>query len=326
MQTADGWLETPLDLSGKRVWVTGHNGLVGSAMVRHLKEEGVKTLVAPRRDVDLRDQRAVNEWVLENKPDIVVMAGAKVGGIKANSEQPADFLYDNMMIEANVIHAAHKHGVQKLLFLGSSCIYPREAEQPIREKSLLTGPLEPTNEAYAIAKIAGIKLCQSYRAQHGADFISAMPCNLYGPGDAFEKLEGAHVIPGLIMKAHHAKVNKADAIRAWGTGRPLREFLYVDDLADALVFLLKRYSSAEPINVGSGKEISIATLAHKICNVVGFEGRVIFDSSQPDGCPRKLMDSFRIREAGWKPSIDINQGLQETYRSYRNALQQKTAA
>lgn len=322
----DGWLETPYDLSGKRVWVTGHNGLVGSAMVRRLRDENVRVLVAARRDLDLRDQRSVLNWMAENKPEVVIMAGAKVGGIKANSDYPADFLYDNMMIEASVIQAAHKHDVQKLLFLGSSCIYPREAEQPIREKSLLTGPLEPTNDAYAISKIAGIKLCQSYRKQYGRDFIAAMPCNLYGPHDAFGKFENAHVIPGLMMKALHARENKADAIRVWGTGRALREFLYVDDLADALVFLLKNYSSADPINVGSEKEISIAVLAQKICNTVGFDGRVIFDSSHPDGTPRKVMDSRRILGAGWKPSTDLNTGLQLTYDWYRNVAAQKSAA
>ena len=323
---AQGWLDTPFNLKGKKIWVSGHNGMVGAALCRRLKQEGAHVLIAARRDLDLRNQRGVEAWMAENKPDAVIMAGAKVGGIMANSDYPADFIYDNLMIEANIIHAAHAHGVEKLLFLGSSCIYPKLTPQPMREKDLLSGPLEPTNEAYAIAKIAGIKLCQSYRRQHGSDFIAALPCNLYGPGDHFHDVENAHVVPALMMKAHHAKIYNAKALRAWGTGTPLREFLYVDDLAHALVFLLQSYSHEDPINVGSGKDISIATLARKICDVVGFEGSIIFDSSKPDGVQRKLLDSSRIFDAGWRPETNINQGLQSTYASYIKKREQILAA
>jgi len=265
--------------------------------------------------LDLRDQAAVREWIHENKPDVIVLAAAKVGGIKANSNYPGEFLYDNLMIQSNVIHAAYEAGVEKLLFLGSSCIYPREAVQPISEEALLTGPLEPTNESYAIAKIAGIKLCQSYRRQYGCDFIAAMPSNLYGPGDKFD-LEDSHVIPALIRKAHEARMKGNKTLSVWGSGKPLREFLYIDDLAEALVFLLKNYSGKKPVNIGAGQEISIAALARKVADTTGFKGEIVFDPSKPDGTPRKLMDSSNISQAGWAPETDFESGLRKTYEWY----------
>ncbi len=307
----DGWLDKPFSLSGKKIWIAGARGMVGAAMTRRLKGEN---LLSDDR-LDLRDQLATREWVQRNRPDVVILAAAKVGGIKANNDYPAEFLYDNLMIEANVIHAAHEAGVEKLLFLGSSCIYPRMTAQPIREDALLSGPLEPTNEAYAVAKIAGLKLCESYRKQYGRDFISAMPCNLYGPGDKFD-LAASHVIPALIMKAHAAKIAGAKTLEVWGSGKPLREFLYVDDLADALVFLLENYSGAMPVNVGSGEEVSIAALAGMIAETVGFKGKLIFDASKPDGTPRKVMDSGRIHKAGWVPSVALEEGLRQAYAWY----------
>ncbi|GJL85004.1 MAG: GDP-L-fucose synthase [Micavibrio sp.] len=318
---ADGWLDTPYSLSGKKIWVAGARGMVGSAVARKLSGKNI----LKDESVDLRDQVAVHEWVQQNKPDVIILAAAKVGGIKANEDAPAEFLYDNLMIQNNVVHAAYEAGVEKLLFLGSSCIYPREAEQPITEEALLTGVLEPTNEAYAVAKIAGLKLCAAYRQQHGCDFISAMPCNLYGPGDKFD-LEASHVIPALMMKAHAAKVSQAKTPEVWGSGKPLREFLYVDDLADALVFLLENYSGEKPVNVGSGAEISIADLAEMIARVVGFEGKLVFDSSKPDGTLRKVMDSSRINKAGWQPSVALGQGLKQTYEWYLEHQKQARAA
>ncbi len=318
---ADGWLDTPYGFAGKKTWVAGARGMVGSAVARKLQRED---LLGDER-FDLRDQGAVREWMQDSKPDVIVLAAAKVGGIKANHEQPAGFLYDNLMIEANVIHAAYEAGVEKLLFLGSSCIYPREAAQPMTEDALLTGPLEPTNEAYAIAKIAGLKLCEAYRKQYGCDFISAMPCNLYGPGDTFDA-ERSHVIPALMMKAHEAKMKDADTLDVWGSGKPLREFLYVDDLADALVFLLENYSCEKPVNVGSGAEVSIAALAGMIARIVGFEGDLIFDASQPDGTPRKILDSARIVKAGWKPSTALEEGLRQTYEWYLGNRERACAA
>ena len=311
----DGWLEAPYDLSGKRVWVAGHGGMVGAALVVRLRSEDCEILTVSREGLDLRDQAATRAWIVQNKPDVVIIAAAKVGGILANSTYPADFLYDNMMIEANIIHAAHEAGVEKLLFLGSSCIYPKEAAQPIGEDALLTGALEPTNEAYAVAKIAGIKLCQAYREQYGRDFISAMPCNLYGPGDTFDE-QGSHVIPALMMKAHAAKEIGADIFEVWGSGTPLREFLYVDDLADGLVFLLKNYSGTMPVNIGVGEDISIRELAVIISETVGFTVRIAFDSSKPDGAHRKLMDSSCIRNAGWTPKTTFQEGLSRTYQWY----------
>ncbi|GAA0266798.1 GDP-L-fucose synthase [Alteraurantiacibacter aestuarii] len=301
-------------LAGKRVYVAGHRGMVGSAIVRRLAQENCELLTSPR-EVDLREQAAVREWFAANRPDTVVVAAAKVGGILANDSYPAQFLYDNLMIEANVIDAAHRSGAQKLLFLGSSCIYPRMAPQPIPEEALLTGPLEPTNEWYAIAKIAGIKLCQAYRREYGCDFISAMPTNLYGPGDNFD-LTSSHVLPALIRKAHEAKVAGAPSIEIWGSGTPRREFLHVDDLADGCIFLLKNYSGEEHINLGSGKDLPIIELAQLVCDVVGFEGQITKDTSKPDGTPRKLMSGDRIAKMGWAPRISLRAGIEDAYRAF----------
>ncbi len=298
-------------LTGRTVYVAGHNGMVGSAIVRRLAGEQCTVQTSDRR-TDLRNGAAVAAWFAQSKPEVVVIAAAKVGGILANSTLPADFLYDNLMIAANLIEAAHRHGAAKLLFLGSSCIYPKLAEQPIREESLLTGPLEPSNEWYAIAKIAGIKLCQAYRAQHGCDFISAMPTNLYGPGDNFD-LTTSHVMPALIRKAHEAKLAGAASFEIWGSGTPLREFMHVDDLAKASVFLLKHYSDPLPINVGFGSDVTILELARLVAKVVGFTGEVTRDVSKPDGTPRKLMDSSRLNALGWAPQIALEQGIADAY-------------
>ncbi len=300
------------DLTGKRIWVAGHRGMVGSAVVRRLEREDCEIITAGRDAVDLIRQAEVEAFMAEARPDAIVMAAAKVGGILANDTYPADFLYDNLMIEANIFKAAFDSGVEKLLFLGSSCIYPKLAPQPIPEDALLTGPLEPTNEWYAIAKIAGIKLAEAYRKQHGADFISAMPTNLYGPGDNFD-LKSSHVLPALIRKAHEAKVSGADRITIWGTGTPRREFLHADDCADALVFLLKSYSGEAHVNVGSGEDITILDLARLVCQVVGFEGEIRTDPSKPDGTPRKLMSADRLRGMGWTPNIRLEVGLRQTY-------------
>lgn len=307
-------------LAGRRVWVAGHRGMVGSAVVRRLAAEPVaEILTAGRETVDLRRQEAVEHWMADARPDVVVLAAAKVGGILANDTQPAAFLYDNLMIEANVIHAAAAAGVRKLLFLGSSCIYPKFAPQPIAEDALLTGALEPTNEWYAVAKIAGLKLCQAYRKQHGCDFISAMPTNLYGPGDTYD-LNASHVVPALLRKAHQARRDGAAEIVVWGSGAPLREFMHVDDLADALIFLLRAYSGHEHVNVGTGVEVSIAGLADIIRRIVGFEGRLTFDATKPDGTPRKLMDSSRLAAMGWTPRIALEDGLAATYAAARDML------
>jgi GDP-L-fucose synthase len=303
-------------LAGRRVYVAGHRGMVGSACVRRLQQEGCTLLVADRRDVDLMDQAAVQSFMADARPDVVIVAAAKVGGILANNSKPASFLYDNMMIEANVIHAAWRTDVVKLLFLGSSCIYPREAPQPIPEHALLTGPLEATNEWYAVAKIAGIKLCQAYRRQYGCDFISAMPCNLYGPNDNFHA-EGSHVIPGMMRRFQEAKLQGDTSVVCWGTGRPRREFLHVDDLADACTFLLRTYSAEGHINVGTGGDISIADLADLIRRVTGFHGDVLWDTTKPDGTMLKRMDTTLINSLGWSPRIAFDQGLQETYRWFQ---------
>ncbi|WP_272917372.1 GDP-L-fucose synthase [Alteraurantiacibacter buctensis] len=302
------------DLAGKRVYVAGHRGMVGGAIVRRLASEDCKVLVNEPR-VDLREQAAVREWFAANSPDVVVVAAARVGGIHANSTYPAEFLYDNMMIEANVIEAARQADVAKLLFLGSSCIYPKMAPQPITEDALLTGPLEPTNEWYAIAKIAGVKLCQAYRRQYGCDYISAMPTNLYGPGDNFD-LENSHVLPALIRKAHEAREAGAPSIEIWGTGTPRRELLHVDDLADGCVFLLKNYSGDEHVNVGSGEDVTIAELAAIVSEVVGFEGSITHDLSRPDGTPRKLMSGDKIAAMGWAPRIGLREGIADAYRAF----------
>ncbi|MGL4405359.1 MAG: GDP-L-fucose synthase, partial [Notoacmeibacter sp.] len=288
-------------LSGKRIWVSGHRGMVGSALIRRLAEENCTILTAPRDTVDLRRQEQVERWMQSESPDIVFLAAAKVGGIQANNTRPAEFLYDNLMIEANIIHAAHNIKVEKLVFLGSTCIYPKFAPQPITEDALLTGPLEPTNEWYAIAKIAGIKLCQAYRKQYGCDFIAAQPTNLYGPGDNYD-LNNSHVLPALIRKAHEATIANADSMTVWGSGTPLREFLHVDDLADACIFLAKHYSADGHINVGSGQEVSIKELAELVCKVVGFRGELKFDTDKPDGTPRKLADTSLLKSLGWNTS------------------------
>jgi len=300
------------DLAGKRVWVAGHRGMVGSALVRRLERESCELLTTTRDKVDLTRQAHVEQWMQDNRPDAVFVPAAKVGGILANDTYPADFLYDNLMIEANIIQSAHTVGVEKLLFLGSSCIYPKLAEQPITESALLTGALEPTNEWYAIAKIAGIKLCEAYRRQHGRDFISAMPTNLYGPGDNFD-LQSSHVIPAIMRKCHEAKTAGSPTIEIWGTGSPRREFLHVDDCADALVHLMKSYSGNTHINVGSGSDLTILELTETVARVVGFDGEIVKDTSKPDGTPRKLMSADKLRKFGWTPSIDLEDGLTTTY-------------
>jgi GDP-L-fucose synthase len=307
--------KTPYHLAGKRVWVTGHRGMVGSALVRRLAREQCQILMADRKQVDLRRQAEVEDWVRKAQPQAVFVAAATVGGILANDTYPADFLYDNLMIEANIIQVAQATGVEKLLFLGSSCIYPRLAPQPIPESALLTGPLETTNEWYAIAKIAGIKLCQAYRRQHGCDFISAMPTNLYGPGDTYD-LQASHVIPALLRKAHEAKQSGAASFVIWGSGKPRREFLHVDDCADALVHLMRVYSDAEHVNVGSGEDLEIGELAELVAQTVGFTGTIERDTSKPDGTPRKLMDGEKIRALGWRPKITLRKGLADAYRAF----------
>ena len=304
------------DFADKKVWVAGHRGMVGSAVVRRLAAEPCHVVTAGRDTLDLRDQRAVFAWLEAERPDLAIIAAARVGGIHANDTFPAEFLYDNLVIEANVIEGARRAGVTKLVFLGSSCIYPKLAPQPIPEDALLTGPLEPTNEWYAIAKIAGIKLGQAYRRQYGMDCISAMPTNLYGPGDNYH-LANSHVVPALIRKAHEAELAGAEQIEVWGSGSPLREFLHVDDLADAVVFLARSYSQDEHINVGSGMEVTIRDLAEMVCRVVGFEGRLVWDASKPDGTPRKLMDSSRLAALGWTAKIRLEEGLRRTYANFR---------
>ena len=305
-------------LEGKRIYVAGHRGMVGSAIVRRLSQEQPSDILTrSRAELDLLDQSAVQKWMKNSQPDVVFLAAAKVGGILANDTYPAEFLYENLMIASNVIHAAHEADVEKLVFLGSSCIYPKFADQPILESSLLTGPLEPTNEWYAIAKIAGIKLCQAYRKQYGRDFISAMPTNLYGPGDNYHPTN-SHVIPALIGKAHHAKHSGADSMEIWGTGTPKREFLHADDCADAVVFLAKYYSDGEHVNVGSGTDISIEDLARLIMRAVGFDGELKKDLSKPDGTPRKLMSESKIRGLGWAPNISLERGIVDAYEWFLN--------
>lgn len=299
-----------------KIYVAGHRGMVGSAIVRALRAAGHAHVVTrTSAELDLRDGAATRAFLAAEKPAYVVMAAARVGGIKANSTEPYDFLHDNLAMAANVIDGSRRAGVRKLLFLGSSCIYPKHAPQPIREESLLTGPLEVTNEAYAVAKIAGIKLCDHARAQYGSDFISAMPCNLYGTGDNFS-LEHSHVLPALIRKMHEAKLRGDASLRLWGTGTPLREFLHADDLAEACVLLLERYSQAGHINVGSGEELSVRQLAELVAQTVGFTGRLEFDPSMPDGTPRKLMDVSRIRALGWRPRISLPEGIRGAYAWY----------
>jgi GDP-L-fucose synthase len=305
--------EGSYSLAGKRVWVAGHRGMVGSAIARRLAREDCEILTAGRDQLDLKDQRATLDWIAREKPDAVFLAAAKVGGILANDSYPADFLYDNLVIEANIIEGSYRAGVEKLLFLGSSCIYPKFAEQPIVEEALLTGPLEPTNEWYAIAKIAGIKLAQAYRRQHGSDFISAMPTNLYGPGDNFD-LNSSHVLPALMRKAHEAKLAGKRDLPIWGTGTPRREFLHADDCADACVFLMRNYSGEVHVNVGSGTDVTIHELARMVSDVVGLDGEILTDPSKPDGTPRKLMSADKLRGLGWSPSIELRDGIEATYR------------
>lgn len=305
-------MSDPFTLEGRRVAVLGHRGMVGSAILRRLQRKNCELVTAGRDVMDMRRQDQVESWFDVTAPDVVFLAAAKVGGILANDSYPADFLYDNLMIEANVIRAAYRHNVAKLLFLGSSCIYPKLAPQPIPEDALLTGPLEPTNEWYAVAKIAGIKLAQAYRKQHGCDFISAMPTNLYGPGDNFD-LQTSHVMPALIRKAHEAKQRGDKTLTIWGTGTPRREFLHVDDCADACVFLMESYSGDEHVNVGSGEDIPIYDLAKLVCEVVGFEGEIVRDTTKPDGTPRKLMSGNKLRQMGWRPRIGLREGIAGTY-------------
>jgi GDP-L-fucose synthase len=298
--------------AGTKIYVAGHRGLVGSAIVRRLEAEGLTNLVTrTSAELDLRDQAAVRAFFAEERPEVVVLAAAKVGGILANSTYPAQFLYDNLMIATNVINAAHEHGVRKLLNLGSSCIYPRLAEQPLRESALLTGPLEETNRAYAVAKIAAIELCDSYRTQYGDDFISAMPTNLYGPGDNFD-LKGSHVLPALLRKVVEAAETSADTVEIWGSGTPLREFLFVDDLADACLYLLRHVSMPGPVNVGTGQDVSIRDLADLIADVVGYRGSFAYDASKPDGTPRKLMDVSLLAGLGWTASTGLRDGIGRT--------------
>jgi len=307
---------TLFDLAGRRVWVAGHRGMVGAALVRRLAEVDCEILTAGRDALDLTRQEAVERWMAAERPEVVFLAAARVGGILANSSRPADFLYDNLMIEANVIETARRIGVRKLIFLGSSCIYPRHAPQPMREDALLTGPLEPTNQWYAIAKIAGIKLAEACRVQHGCDFISCQPTNLYGPNDNFD-LQSSHVLPALIRKAHEAKRSGAKELAIWGTGAPMREFLHVDDAADAMVLLAERYSGDGIVNIGVGEDISIADLARLVCEVVGFGGELAFDASKPDGAPRKLLDVTKLRGLGWRPRYDFRSGIAHAYDWYR---------
>lgn len=315
MVSAAGWLDQPLDISGKTILVLGGTGMVGAAILRRLKTEDVHILSPDRSALNLLRQDDVEVYVRAHKPDIVIMAAGKVGGIVANVEKPAAFLYENLMIEANVIHSCYLAGVEKLLFLGSSCIYPKDAAIPIVEDALLSGALEPTNAPYALAKIAGVKMCDSYRMQFACDYISAMPCNLYGIGDRYDARK-SHVVPALLMRAHMAKVANDPELIVWGSGQVLREFLFVDDLADGLIFLLKNYSGAGAINIGSGEEISVAELASLICETVGFEGRLVFDKNMPDGVKRKLIDSQKIMNAGWRYKTTLRYGLAKTYEDF----------
>lgn len=308
----------------QRIWVAGHKGMVGSAVTRCLEARGDEVLKVDRSVVDLRDQRSVELWLKQNRADAIIFAAAKVGGIYANDTFPAEFIYDNLAIETNIIHSAHAANVDRLVFLGSSCIYPKFAPQPIKEEALLSGPLEPTNEWYAVAKIAGIKLCQAYRRQYGRRYISVMPCNLYGPNDSFD-LTTSHVLPALMRKFHEAKCDGRRDVVVWGTGSPMREFLHVDDLARGVVFCMDQYDGYEHINCGAGSEIAIRDLAELIACAVGFTGNIVFDSSKPDGTPRKLMDSSRIAKLGWRPQVALKDGIASTYKWYLEQLRQSDA-
>jgi GDP-L-fucose synthase len=308
---------TPFELKGKTVFVAGHGGMVGGALLRRLAQEDVRLLTANHRDLDLCDQAAVNRWFAEKRPQAVFLAAAKVGGIVANNTLRGEFIYENLIIAANVIHAAHINGAEKLMFLGSSCIYPKLATQPLREDAMLTGPLEPTNEPYAIAKIAGIKMVEAYRSQYGADFINVMPTNLYGPGDNYHP-EYSHVVAALIRRFHEAKVSGVSDVVVWGTGTPRREFLYVDDMADACIHLMKNYSGEELVNIGAGKDITIAEFARVVAATVGYSGGIGFDSSRPDGTPRKLLDVSRLAGLGWRARTSLEDGIKLAYQAYLN--------
>lgn len=311
-----------MELNNK-IFVAGHNGLVGSSICRELAHQGFKeVLTQTRQELNLLDQMQVKNFLAKQKPEYVFVAAAKVGGIMANSTQPASFIYENLQIQNNLIEAARQHEVKKLLLLGSSCIYPKQASQPIKEECLLTGSLEPTNQWYAIAKIAGIKLCQAYRRQYGCDFISAMPTNLYGPNDNYD-LDESHVLPALIRKFHEAKIRQDVEVVCWGTGAPLREFLYTDDLAKALVLLMKNYSEEQFINIGSGLEITIRDLAELVSDIIGYNGRIIWDTSKPDGTPRKIMDSSRLSALGWRPAVDLREGVGLAYADFQQCYSKK---
>ena len=305
----------PFELTGKTVYVAGHRGMVGSALLRRLAREDVELVTVARGEVDLCNQAAVFDWFAKTRPQVVFLAAAKVGGIVANNTLRAEFIYDNIAIAANVIQAAHQNGAEKLMFLGSSCIYPKLAAQPLREDAVLSGPLEPTNEPYAIAKIAGIKMAEAYRSQYGSDFISVMPTNLYGPGDNYHP-ELSHVVAALIRRFHEAKVSGAKSVVVWGTGTPRREFLYVDDMADACVHLMKTYSSAELVNIGTGEDITIAEFARVVAEIVGYSGEISFDNSRPDGTPRKLLDVSRLAKLGWRATTSLHDGLKRAYAAY----------
>jgi GDP-L-fucose synthase len=319
--TADKML---FSLKGKRVWVAGHRGMVGSAIVRRLRQIDCEVLTADRRTLDLTRQKEVEDWVAAQKPDAAFLAAAEVGGIYANDSRPADFIYDNIAIQTAAIEASRRVGMKKLLFLGSSCIYPRLAPQPMHEDALLTGPLEPTNQWYAIAKISGLMMCQAYRRQHGCDFISAMPTNLYGPGDNFHPQE-SHVPAAMLLKAHNAKLANAPSFEVWGTGLPKREFLFVDDLADACVFLMEHYSAEQTINVGTGTDVTIKELAEAVVRVVGYRGGFTFNTSKPDGAPRKLLDVNRLKEAGWTAKTGLEEGFARTYEWFLQNVASKAA-
>jgi GDP-L-fucose synthase len=312
---------TPFELQGKTIFVAGHRGMVGAALVRRLAQENVELLTAGRSELDLRDQAAVFAWFAARRPQAVFLAAAKVGGIVANNTLRAEFLYDNLAIAANVIHAAHVNGAEKLMFLGSSCIYPKLAAQPLREDSILTGPLEPTNEPYAIAKIAGIKMAEAYRSQYGCDFINVMPTNLYGPGDNYHP-EYSHVVAALIRRFHEAKLAGASNVTVWGTGTPRREFFYVDDMADACVHLMKTYSAMEMVNIGTGQDITIAEFARLVAAAVGYTGEISYDTSRPDGTPRKLLDVSRLAQLGWRASTSLEDGIRLAYRAYLSESKQ----
>ncbi|UVO40457.1 GDP-L-fucose synthase [Bradyrhizobium arachidis] len=306
-------------MKGKSVYVAGHRGMVGSAIVRRLARENVNLVTVDRREVDLCNQAAVFDWFARLRPQVIFLAAAKVGGIVANNTLRAEFIYDNIAIAANVIQAAHQNGAEKLMFLGSSCIYPKLAPQPLREDSVLSGPLEPTNEPYAIAKIAGIKMAEAYRSQYGSDFISVMPTNLYGPGDNYHP-ELSHVVAALIRRFHEAKVSDAKSVAVWGTGTPRREFLYVDDMADACVHLMKIHSGAELVNIGTGEDIAIAEFARVVAEIVGYRGEIVFDTSRPDGTPRKLLDVNRLTRLGWRATTSLQDGLKQAYEAYQATL------